>query len=87
MRASSRITKPPTRNPTPTADNRDVEALGGLLLIVGIACVGGGLLMDATYGGGVKSQSSIPLWRGFRMVGAAAIAVGIAVLGVAMLFG
>ena len=64
-----------------------MEALGGLLLIIGIACVGGGLLMDSTYGGGVKSQSSIPLWRGFRMVGIAAIAIGVAALGLAMLFG
>jgi hypothetical protein len=64
-----------------------VEALGGLLLIAGIACVGGGLLMDATYGGGVKSQSSIPLWRGFRIVGVGAIAIGLAALGLAMLFG
>jgi hypothetical protein len=64
-----------------------MEGLGGLLLIIGVACVGGGLLMDNTYGGGVKSQTSIPLWRGFRMVGAIAIALGVAVLGVTMLFG
>ena len=64
-----------------------MEALGGLLLIVGVACVGGGLLMDSTYGGGVKSQSSIPLWRGFRMVGAVSIVVGIAALGLSMLLG
>jgi len=64
-----------------------MEALGGLLLIIGVACVGGGLLMDNTYGGGVKSQTSIPLWRGFRMVGAVSIVVGIAALGLSMLFG
>jgi hypothetical protein len=64
-----------------------MEAVGGLLVIIGIACVGGGLLMDSTYGGGIKSQSSIPLWRGFRMVGAIAIAVGVAALGLAMLLG
>ena len=58
-----------------------------VLLIIGVACVGGGLLMDNTYGGGVKSQTSIPLWRGFRMVGAISIALGVAVLGVVMLFG
>ena len=75
------------RNPTPTADNHDVEALGGLLLIIGVACVGGGLLMDSTYGGGVKSQSAIPVWRGFRVVGAISIVIGVAFLGLAMLFG
>ena len=64
-----------------------MEALGGLLLIVGVACVGGGLLMDSTYGGGVKSQSSIPVWRRFRVVGAISIVVGVAALGIAMLFG
>ena len=64
-----------------------MEALGGLFLIVGIACVGGGLLMDSTYGGGVKSQSSIPLWRGFRMVGVISIAIGVAALGLSVLFG
>ena len=54
-----------------------------MLLIVGIACVGGGLLMDANYGGGIKSQSSGPLWRGFRMVGVISIAIGIVALGLA----
>jgi hypothetical protein len=64
-----------------------METLGGLLLIVGIACVGGGLLMDSNYGGGVKSQSSVPLWRGFRMVGIVAIAIGLAAFALAALFG
>jgi hypothetical protein len=64
-----------------------METLGGLLLIVGIACVGGGLLMDANYGGGIKSQSSIPLWRGFRMIGIVAIAIGLIALGLAALIG
>ena len=71
----------------PACRYRSVEALGGLLLIVGVACVGGGLLMDSTYGGGVKSQSSIPVWRGFRLVGAISIVVGVAFLGLAMLLG
>jgi hypothetical protein len=64
-----------------------MEGLGGLLLIIGVACVGGGLLMDSTYGGGVKSQTAIPVWRGFRLVGAISITLGVAALGVAMLFG
>jgi hypothetical protein len=64
-----------------------VEALGGLLLIIGVACVGGGLMMDSNYGGGVQSQSAIPLWRGFRIVGAIAVVVGVGFLALAMLFG
>jgi hypothetical protein len=64
-----------------------VEALGGLLLLVGVACVGGGLLMDSSYGGGVQSQSAIPVWRGFRVVGAISIVIGAAFLGLSMLFG
>ena len=64
-----------------------MESIGGLLLIIGVACIGGGLLMDSTYGGGVKSQTSIPVWRGFRLVGAISIVVGVALLGLAMLFG
>ena len=62
-----------------------MENLGGLLLIVGIACVGGGLLMDANYGGGIKSQTAAPLWRGFRTVGIVAIAIGAAAFGLAQL--
>ena len=85
---TSRTCSPPCfRNPGPTTDNHHMEALGGLLLIVGVACVGGGLLMDSTYGGGVKSQSAIPVWRGFRLVGAISIAIGVVALGIAMLFG
>jgi hypothetical protein len=64
-----------------------VETLGGLLLIVGIACIGGGLLMDSNYGGGVEWQSAAPLWRGFRIVGVVALAIGLAALGLAALFG
>jgi hypothetical protein len=62
-----------------------VETLGGLLLILGIACVGGGLLMDTNYGGGIKSQSAAPLWRSFRMVGIVAIAIGLAALALSAL--
>jgi len=63
-----------------------MQTIGGVLLIVGVACVGGGLLMDTNYGGGIKSQSAAPLWRGFRMVGIGAIAIGVAALGLAALF-
>ena len=63
-----------------------MEAFGGLLLIIGVACIGGGLLMDANYGGGIKSQSAAPIWRGFRMVGVVSIAIGIAALGLAVIF-
>jgi len=70
----------------PSADNSGMETLGGLLLIAGIACVGGGLLMDSNYGGGIKSQSAAPVWRGFRMVGIVAIAIGLAAFGLAALF-
>ena len=62
-----------------------METVGGLLLILGIACAGGGLLMDTNYGGSIKSQSAAPLWRGFRMVGMVAIAIGLAALGLAAL--
>jgi hypothetical protein len=62
-----------------------METMGGLLLIIGVACVGGGLLMDTNYGGGIKSQSAAPLWRGFRMVGVVAIATGLVALGLAAL--
>ena len=64
-----------------------METLGGLLLIIGIACIGGGLLMDSNYGGGDTRQSAAPLWRGFRMVGVVALAIGLAALGLAALFG
>ena len=60
--------------------------MGGLLLIVGVACIGGGFLMDSNYGGGIKSQTATPVWRGFRMVGVVSIAVGIATLGLALIF-
>ena len=63
-----------------------METLGGLLVIVGIACVGGGLLMDSNYGGGDSWQSAAPVWRGFRMVGVVALAIGLAVFGLALLF-
>jgi hypothetical protein len=63
-----------------------MEAFGGLLLIVGVACIGGGFLMDSNYGGGIKWQSAAPVWRGFRMVGVVSLAIGLAALGLAVIF-
>ena len=64
-----------------------MEALGGLLIIIGVACVGGGLLMDSNIGRGTTSQSAVPLWRNFRRVGIGAIALGVAAWGLSLLFG
>jgi hypothetical protein len=64
-----------------------METLAGLLLIGGVACVGGGFLMDSSYGGGTTSQTAIPVWRRFRTFGAIAIAIGAVVLGLSVLVG
>jgi hypothetical protein len=64
-----------------------MEAVGGLLVIIGVACVGGGFLMDSNYGRGTTSQTAVPVWRSFRVVGLGAIALGVVALGLSVLFG
>jgi hypothetical protein len=64
-----------------------MTSLGGVLVIIGVACVGGGFLMDTNYGAGTTRNSSIPLWRGFRRVGFGSAALGLVALGLGLLFG